>query len=578
MHRATVAILPVLHAAKGSQNGQEHSAPTNINHAYWASYPENIQDSIDTVNWLVTTYGKHPAFVGMDMLNEPGTTNGPLPTATLQKYYTDTYNKIRTYSDCVLVHAPLLNSQQYPGAPGNWEAFMPPPQYSNVWHTWHLYYAYSGTADSALTSVNNDASNIQKWSGNYLLIGEWSLATHTAATFPQTQQLGQEELSAYGKAHAGYTFWAYKWFGNANGGGWTLNKSFQNDLVNLEDFSIKVGSQALTALALKWPSLKILSMDDDPYFSPLSAAQTPALLEIDILTDGPKWLEGFPIQCLTITDWAVQHNVDLRQDANSSAVQCDLRQEATSKVSPSLEVILRADRKIVTDQSWQRLGSLTSLELTFPSAGTAGLTNMPVYKATGLSLLPALRELGLHGDWRCLEPRAFVMPILRRLWFDEFVFQAPGPTAAQLPALSEIHLQDAKECPTWLEGFPLHCLSIDSWAQMRRTPINLLQCRVLRIAMPAGELEYNIPLYEVLELPNLRRIEIAEAKLESDGRPVAFQGTQAELDKFIARFCLRISDKAAAVVKCYSGGGHFDSEINSYDHNHQCCQICAHQF
>lgn len=45
------------------------------------------------------------------------------------------------------------------------------------------------------------------------------------------KQLGSEELQAYGKAHAGYTFWAWKWFNNANGGGWTLNKSFQNGII-----------------------------------------------------------------------------------------------------------------------------------------------------------------------------------------------------------------------------------------------------------------------------------------------------------------------------------------------------------
>lgn len=47
----------------------------------------------------------------------------------------------------------------------------------------------------------------------------------------QMKQLGLEELQAYSKAHAGYTFWAWKWFNNANGGGWTLHKSFQNGII-----------------------------------------------------------------------------------------------------------------------------------------------------------------------------------------------------------------------------------------------------------------------------------------------------------------------------------------------------------
>ena len=129
------------------------------------------------------SFGGHPAFLGVDMLNEP---SAEIPTTTLQKYYTDTYNTVRAHSDCILVHAPILQTQQMPGAAGNWESFMPPPQYINVWHTWHLYYAYDGDANSAISSgVPADSQKIQQWSGNYLLIGEWSLATRTAASSAQ---------------------------------------------------------------------------------------------------------------------------------------------------------------------------------------------------------------------------------------------------------------------------------------------------------------------------------------------------------------------------------------------------------
>lgn len=34
-----MCLQPVLHAPKGSQNGQEHSAPTNIGHVTWSSKP-----------------------------------------------------------------------------------------------------------------------------------------------------------------------------------------------------------------------------------------------------------------------------------------------------------------------------------------------------------------------------------------------------------------------------------------------------------------------------------------------------------------------------------------------------------
>lgn len=155
----------------------------NQSHQSGCSLDSNLQPQDHLMYGPVCSFGGHPAFLGVDMLNEP---NAEIPTATLQKYYTDTYNTVRAHSDCILVHAPILQTQQMPGAAGNWESFMPPPQYTNVWHTWHLYYAYDGDANSAISSgVPADSQKIQQWSGNYLLIGEWSLATHTAASSAQ---------------------------------------------------------------------------------------------------------------------------------------------------------------------------------------------------------------------------------------------------------------------------------------------------------------------------------------------------------------------------------------------------------
>ena len=48
-------------------------------------------------------------------------------------------------------------------------------------HTWHNYQAFDQTPVSCQTAIDKgvarDLANIQKWTGNWLLIGEWSLAT-----------------------------------------------------------------------------------------------------------------------------------------------------------------------------------------------------------------------------------------------------------------------------------------------------------------------------------------------------------------------------------------------------------------
>jgi glucan 1,3-beta-glucosidase len=42
-----VAVLVCIHAAKGSQNGRDHSAAPDIGKTYWDKYPENVAHTIE---------------------------------------------------------------------------------------------------------------------------------------------------------------------------------------------------------------------------------------------------------------------------------------------------------------------------------------------------------------------------------------------------------------------------------------------------------------------------------------------------------------------------------------------------
>ena len=95
-----------IHAAKGSQNGNDHSAPSTPGTSYWSAYPENVQNTVDLAKWLADRYRYEPAFLGIGLLNEPcASTNDQI----LHQYYERAYDAIRsTGNDCVLTHAPLL--------------------------------------------------------------------------------------------------------------------------------------------------------------------------------------------------------------------------------------------------------------------------------------------------------------------------------------------------------------------------------------------------------------------------------------------------------------------------------------
>ncbi|KAJ0389504.1 hypothetical protein P43SY_011590 [Pythium insidiosum] len=79
-----LAVLLSLHAHQGSQNGFDHSAPQEIGRIAWHHSEENVQNSIQFATFLARRYKDSPAFLGMNMMNEP-----KLPTdqGTLERYY-----------------------------------------------------------------------------------------------------------------------------------------------------------------------------------------------------------------------------------------------------------------------------------------------------------------------------------------------------------------------------------------------------------------------------------------------------------------------------------------------------------
>lgn len=104
-----IAVLVDIHAAKGSQNGNDHSAPSNPGNEYWSQYPENVQNTKDLALWIANRYRYEPSFLGVGLMNEP---TGTTDSAVLHQYYWDAYGAIReTGNDCVLVHSPLLQEQ-----------------------------------------------------------------------------------------------------------------------------------------------------------------------------------------------------------------------------------------------------------------------------------------------------------------------------------------------------------------------------------------------------------------------------------------------------------------------------------
>lgn len=211
-YKYNVAVLISMHAAKGSQNGRDHSAAPTPNHPYWGEYSENVESTIQAVSFLAERYKDSPAFLGLAMLNEP---EYPVPRDVVEKYYQRVYQIIRheIKSDCVLTVCPML-TEQGPGC--GWENFMPPPEYQNIWHEWHRYFkwGYEGMNESQLIEeVKKSKEPIKSWTGNWLYMGEWSLGTPDSAPFQdpsKMQEFAKEQLKTLSHLHSGWTFWSWK--------------------------------------------------------------------------------------------------------------------------------------------------------------------------------------------------------------------------------------------------------------------------------------------------------------------------------------------------------------------------------
>ncbi|KAF1778034.1 Glycoside hydrolase, family 5, conserved site [Phytophthora cactorum] len=195
-----VAVLISLHAAKGSQNGADHSSPASPGHPLWSQYSENVANTIEVARFLADRYLTDEAFLGIGLLNEP---NGSTDEKVLYQYYKDAY--------------------QAKQSPDEMVGFMEAPEFTNVWVEWHPYFIWG---------------RVDKWNArpghNRLFMGEWSVAT--ASNMRRTNPdlfytFAMEQLKVHEAAEGGWTLWTWK----ASAGSksdvedWSLQKLLADD-------------------------------------------------------------------------------------------------------------------------------------------------------------------------------------------------------------------------------------------------------------------------------------------------------------------------------------------------------------
>ncbi|GLD98265.1 hypothetical protein PINS_up006962 [Pythium insidiosum] len=218
-----IAVLVSIHGAKGSQNGADHSAPTDKEKTYWSDFPENVQNTVHLAKFIGDRYKNEPAFLGIGLLNEP---NGKTDEKILNQYYLDAYKAVReSGNDCILSIMPLLYKQDADNLVG----FMEAPAYKNVWVEWHPYFIWGFDKESPEDLVNKCIATtfqnkVNTWNSrpnsNKLFFGEWSLANtgqFKNPDSPEFQKWAEAQIKVMNQAKGGWSYWSWRLYGDDKG-------------------------------------------------------------------------------------------------------------------------------------------------------------------------------------------------------------------------------------------------------------------------------------------------------------------------------------------------------------------------
>lgn len=208
-----LAVVIDMHAAPGSQNGNDHSGMKGK-----IGWPEdgNITRTLDVIEQLAQRYCKYTNLIGIELLNEP---SGKISKNMLIEYYRLGYERIRKYCDDSVA---VIISDTFD--PKNWEDILVEGSYTNVWLDTHLYQCFA--LDDKLRGIHNNIKKAKYEWHNMLkeiqavrpvIVGEWSVSLDRKSfrgmgDFDRDKALqayGQAQLQAFDQA-AGWFYWTYK--------------------------------------------------------------------------------------------------------------------------------------------------------------------------------------------------------------------------------------------------------------------------------------------------------------------------------------------------------------------------------
>ncbi|KAG0605565.1 hypothetical protein M758_9G069200 [Ceratodon purpureus] len=209
-----IKVLIDLHAAPGSQNGQEHSSSRD-GVAEWAEQggsTDYLYESIKTIDFLAGRYANNQALFGIELLNEPGA--AVVPLNVLEYYYKWGYSTVRKHT----ASAYVIMCQRIGGDFAELVNVLPADKvvldihFYNLFNTnlfgktsaqWNIDYVYRDRL--GLVKKLNTAGNA------LIFVGEWTNEWEVkAASQSDYQKFGAAQLEVFGQATFGWAYWSYQ--------------------------------------------------------------------------------------------------------------------------------------------------------------------------------------------------------------------------------------------------------------------------------------------------------------------------------------------------------------------------------
>ncbi|CAM8911066.1 unnamed protein product [Rhodiola kirilowii] len=227
-------VIIDLHAADGSQNGNDHSSSRDGTQD-WGKSDTNIQRTVDVIEFLTKRYAASPSLFAVELLNEP-----VAPGVTLDmvnKYYKAGYDAVRRHSSSayvILSQRLGLGSQDekelFPLASGLQKSVIDVHYYNLFWPEVFNSMTVQQNIDFINTNRSAQLNAINTQTGPLVLVGEWVAEWMVSgAAKADVQRFAAAQLDVYGRASFGWAYWTYK---NVNDH-WSLQWMISNGYITL---------------------------------------------------------------------------------------------------------------------------------------------------------------------------------------------------------------------------------------------------------------------------------------------------------------------------------------------------------